>query len=422
MPATDTVASDVPVCQFMKSFHLTMPELQGADPAPFFARLRAECPVAYSELGGGFHVFSTYEDVTFILQHPETFSNSQTSIPAAPKPLGATIPTQIDPPDLQKYRQLLTTALGPGAIKALEPSVRATARRLLDPIAANRRCDFLSDFAVPLPCETFCNLLGIPPEGLKQFLEWKDLLIKAGVSTSEELRAKSRETRVLVEQYFRDIYEERTAAGDPGDDLMGVLMTARFGGERPLTIDEMVNYTELLFSAGLDTVTSQLALAIVYLANHPDRRDELVNDLSLVPAAVDELIRHDTLVGVGRKVVRDVEIRGVQPPCRRDGDGADAIRRSRRGAVPQRRRGRLPSPEQPTPRVRDRAAPVPRLAPGPDGDDRRPRGDPPHDPDVPHRRFRPRHAPPRLCAGDRPAPPGRRLSALLTDVRERCMP
>jgi len=294
--------------RFARGFHLYNDELQD-DPYPVIDRLRAECPVARSEAMGGFWVVTRYQDCRFVLQDPALFSSVQNIVPHTQMTaLGPDIPTQIDPPDHGKYRQILNPLLSPRVVAAVEPRMRALATELIDGILAAGRCDFLADFAVPFPSLIFVPLMGLPESDLDTFLGWKNKILH---TTDAALRAEVFNTvNAELQAYFTAVFQERRGRTDPGDDVIGRLVQARFDGDRLLTLEEFVGMACLLWGAGLDTVTAQLSLAIHHLAAHRDLRDELAADLALIPTAVEELMRFDSLVNDCRKATADVQIGG----------------------------------------------------------------------------------------------------------------
>jgi cytochrome P450 len=297
-------------CTWAAAFHVHNPELQD-DPYPRFEELRQHCPVARSEVAGGFYVFSRYDDVHHILQHPEVFSSTANTVPPVIDEIGPAIPTQIDPPEHTRYRQILAPAFTPNAVRRIEGSIRATAIRLLEPIAARGRCDFLAEFAVPFPCEIFVELMGLPTDDLPMFLAWKDEILRAGTSADREVMLRVMNgVRADLFAYLGAEYDRRSAAGIDEEDLIGALMRTGPDGEAPLDRDEFLRTSRLIFLAGLDTVTAQLGLAVDRLASDLRLRDELVRDPSLIPSAVEELIRYDSIVSMARKVVQPTEVGG----------------------------------------------------------------------------------------------------------------
>jgi cytochrome P450 len=302
----DTTAFDAE--DFARTFHLYNDDLQD-DPYPVIDRLRAACPVTHSEAFGGFWVVTRYEDCHFVLQNHQLFSSVQNVVPdTRMTALGPDIPTQIDPPDHGKYRSILNPLLSPPAVAVLEPQMRDLSIELIDAIVAAGRCDFLAGFAVPYPSRIFVPLMGLPESDIDTFLGWKNKILHT--RDPEQKAGNFQTVNAELQTYFTAIFNDRTRRDSPGDDLVGHLVKARYDDRRPITLDEFVGMACLLWGAGLDTVTAQLALAIHYLATHPDLRDRLASDLSLVPNAIEELMRFDSLVNDCRKATTDVEIGG----------------------------------------------------------------------------------------------------------------
>jgi cytochrome P450 len=265
--------------------------------------------VGWSEVMGGFWVVSRFEDCHYVLQHHDLFSARYNTVPPAQfTALGPDIPTHIDPPEHGKYRTILNPALSPDVAASLEPQMRQLVTQLLDPIVENGRCDFLEELAVPYPSQIFVRLMGLPPLDIGMFLDWKDQILRT--HDPEGVRRVWDTVKVRLVEYFGAIYDRRSELDDPGQDLIGRLIRARYNGERPLTRDEFVRISCLVWGAGLDTVTAQLSLAIHYLGTHPDRRDELVADPGLIPSASEELLRYDSLVNDCRVATADVELGG----------------------------------------------------------------------------------------------------------------
>ena len=297
------------VCEWAKDFHLYREDLQH-DPFPALSRLRTHCPVAHSDVAGGFWVFSRYEDVHYILQHPDAFSNTQNIIPWAPNPLGPAIPANIDPPDHAKYRQILSSSFAPAAIDRIESEIRTSAVRLLEAIDTSGPVDFLEAFAVPYPCHIFCAMFGVDLNELPMLLDWKDRLLRDALSPEPGVRERTLASLSgEMSAYFQAVFEERRGQTDRLD-LLSVVANARFGGERSLSMSEFINIARLLLTAGLDTVTAQLALATAWLAEHPAHQEQLRDDRTLAPGAAEEFMRHQSLVSTARLVTAEVEVGG----------------------------------------------------------------------------------------------------------------
>lgn len=286
-----------------------LPEV-AADPHPFYRRLRAECPIANMEgFEGGTHIISRYEDVRWALRHPEVFSSNVDAVSIGQdRPL---IPLQVDPPDHAKYRRMMDPHLGPKEIAHLEVDTRRLVNEIIDGFIESGSCNFHDDFSVPLPCTVFLRILGLPLDDLDMFLEWKDDIIRPGggfLEPEEAARVRT-ETGQKIYAYFADAIADRRAA--PRDDLLSSFVHEEIEG-RTMSDEEILDTCFLFLLGGLDTVTSTLDCSIAYLAAHPDRRDQLVADPSIVPDAVEELLRHQTpVMQVLRIVEQPHEMHGV---------------------------------------------------------------------------------------------------------------
>lgn len=278
------------------------------DPLPVYRKLREECPVARAKtMFGGFGVtIARYKDVQAALKHPEIFSSKDVVQIGNNVPL---LPLSVDPPDHAKYRRLLDPQFSPRHMAVLEPEVRKLVNEVIDGFIASGTCDFHADFATPVPSTIFLAFTGLPQEDLPQFLRWRDDTIRPHGKTAEETEAKRHAAGQAIEAYFVAKLAEKEA--EPDDRLLTAIAHGEVDG-RPLTDDEKLGMTHLLLLGGLDTVTATLDCMIVYLAEHPDRRKALVDDPSLMPAAVEELLRHQTpVMMLPRIVTEDTEVDGV---------------------------------------------------------------------------------------------------------------
>jgi cytochrome P450 len=278
------------------------------DPLPIYAKLRQECPVARTEsMFGGYGVtISSYKDVQTALKHPEMFSSKDVVQIGNNVPL---LPLSVDPPDHAKYRRLLDPQFSPRHMVDLEPEVRVLVNDVIDEFIERGECDFHGEFATPVPSTIFLALTGLPQEDLPRFLEWRDDTIRPQGKTAEETEAKRHAAGQAIEAYFVEQLAAKEA--NPDDRLLSTIAHGEVDG-RALTHEEKLGMTHLLLLGGLDTVTATLDCMIVYLAEHPERRQALVDDPSLMPAAVEELLRHQTpVMMVPRVVAQDTELSGV---------------------------------------------------------------------------------------------------------------
>jgi cytochrome P450 len=283
-------------------------DLDPADPQSIYDMLREHSPILRTEMGGT--MIARHEDVEFALRHADVFSSDMEAISIGNvRPL---IPLQVNPPDHVKYRRLLDPLFAPKQVALLENDVRKLSNQLIDDFVDTGECEFNSAFAIPLPCTVFLRLLGLPLEDLDLFLELKDNIIRpggtSGARSDEEFMQIQAETGQRIYAYFEQVLDERER--QPQDDLLSGFLEAEVDDHR-LTREDILDICYLFLLAGLDTVTASVGCMVSYLAQHPEQRDRLVDDPSLVPGAVEELLRWETPVpGVPRVVAEDVELCG----------------------------------------------------------------------------------------------------------------
>ncbi|TML92890.1 MAG: cytochrome P450 [Actinobacteria bacterium] len=284
----------------------------GADaPHEAYRRLHDRCPVARSEFGGAPAVYlSRYDDVLWALRHPEIFSSDVEALSIGQEqPL---IPLQVDPPEHTRYRRLLNPEFVPRKIAELEADVRVLVNGIIDTFADRGHCDFHDEFATPLPSTIFLRLMGLPQADLPMFLQWRDDIVRPDVAPddfdgAERVRAAAGQA---INAYFERSIEDRGRTPDAG--LLSRLVQSEIDGVH-LTRRELLGISHLMLLGGLDTVTATLDCMVANLARHPERRRRLVEAPSLVPAAVEELLRRESPVMVVLRILtRDISVGGVE--------------------------------------------------------------------------------------------------------------
>ncbi len=291
------------------------------DPHPVYERIRNECPVARigpdreqaRERGQVF--LSRYEDIFWAMRHPEYFTSEDLDLYLGEQPQ---IPLEVDPPRHTKYRRLLNPQFVPREIETHEPEVRSIVRTLIDGFAGRGTCDFHEELATPLPSRIFLPLMGLPREDLPMFLRWRDMNVRPDVEPGDFGGAERvrKQASHEMNEYFRDAIARRRE--EPDDGLLSLIVHAELDGAQ-MSETELLGMSHLLLIGGLDTVTATLDCMIAFLATHDDRRRQIVEDPSIIPSAVEELLRWLTpVMTVPRSVAQDVELGGVQL-CAGDG-------------------------------------------------------------------------------------------------------
>ncbi|WFR72615.1 cytochrome P450 [Prescottella defluvii] len=280
-------------------------ERLGADPLEVSIEMQKRCPVAHSDAHGGFWVVSDYEEARLIMQDPEVFTSAKSvRVPAGPKtrPLP---PIEYDPPEHGKYRSLIAKAFSPRNINALEPKIRKLCDLLIGQFQEKGSCDLVADLAAPLPTTIFTEMMGLPVEDAEKFHRWATLINHQAHEGEGAISAG--EAMAETMDYLRVILDERKA--NPRDDIATALVQAQVDGE-PISEDDLIHMAFLLFLGGLDTVTSAMSFMFSHLAQRPDLRQQIIDDPTIIPAAVEEFLRFEPVIMIGRAVTTDTEVGG----------------------------------------------------------------------------------------------------------------
>jgi cytochrome P450 len=280
-----------------------------ANPQSMFKELRDAMPVM--PVDGVGVVVTRKVEVDEVFRHPEIFSSNADAVDL--KNRRPMIPLQIDPPEHKKYRKLLDPIFAPRQMALIEDSVAETVNALIDGFIDKGEIDFAKEFSVPFPSQVFLTLFGLPFDELPRFLKMKDGVIRPEVVTgsnfnSEVATTYQQETADSIYDYFNEILDVREA--ERKEDILSRFLDAEVEGEK-LTREDILDICFLFLIAGLDTVTATLDCMFAYLAAHPDQRSQIIEDPTIIPAAVEELLRWETpVMGVVRVAIEDTEMAG----------------------------------------------------------------------------------------------------------------
>ena len=287
-----------------------------ADPYPVYRRLREEAPLYYNEPHDFFAV-SRYDDVERGLVDNETFISGRGGILELIK-AGIEMPPGVlifeDPPTHTIHRRLVSRIFTPRRVAALEPKIREFCARSLDPLVGSGGFDFIADLGAQMPMRVIGMLLGIPEDDQEAVRDRSDRALRTKAGQPMRINAD----HFATGEHFAEYIEWR--AQHPSDDIMTELLNVEFEDEtgtvRNLRREELLTYVSVIAGAGNETTTRLIGWAGKVLAEHPDQRRELVDDRSLVPGAIEELLRFEPPAPhVGRYVAKDVEVQGRTVPA-----------------------------------------------------------------------------------------------------------
>ncbi len=278
--------------------------------------LRKEAPVHFHhEPGGpGFWAVTKYEDVVTVGKDPGRFSSHRggTNIQDYPPENLSTIQLlmlNMDPPQHNKFRRLVSQGFTPRMVARIEPFVRQATRSILDKVASRGECDFVRNIAAELPLVVIADLMGVPQEDRGRLFDWSNRLIGFDDPEFQTSLEDGRQAAMEMWMYANELAAGRK--GEKGEDLVSVLMNAEVDGVG-LTEMEFDAFFLLLAVAGNETTRNLISGGMLALIEHPEQRARLLADPSLVPSAVEEMLRWVTPVMYFRRTAtRDTELRGV---------------------------------------------------------------------------------------------------------------
>jgi cytochrome P450 len=314
------------------------------DPYPFYARMREQAPVYFAEEAQAFCI-SRHEDVMAVLRSPEDFSSDAMrtmlagmrpgsdpmkdpeafqrlmafaqALPFSPQELMvARNLIAEDPPRHGVLRAIVNRGFTPRRISAWEPRARAIVDECVAGLRRARSFDLIGDLAMPLPVRMIAEILGVEPGRYADFKRWSDHLVASLTGSgrgADPMATGFVDTLRKVSEYIVSVAAEREKT--PGDDLISVLVAAR-AGEAALSPVELTMFVLLLLGAGNETTTNLIGNAVLALLDHPEELERLRADPSLLPGAIEEVLRWNGPVQlVFRRATRDLEIAGTRIPA-----------------------------------------------------------------------------------------------------------
>lgn len=293
-----------------------------ADPYPFYHRLRKQAPVFKTQQG--FWLLTRYEDVAFSLRDKRFGKDFAGNIhrrygaDRMNEPVIANLAKTmlvLDPPDHTRLRGLVNKAFTARRVADMRPRIRKLVDQQLDRVAGKGSMDVILDLAHRLPVIVICDMLGIPEEHRDAFLVGSNVSgrILDPVPMSREELDRANVSTQMGNNYFDQLCELRRK--DPQDDLTTEMVKAEEEGDR-LSPEELRANIGLLFGAGHETTTNLIGNGLLALHRAPEQWQRLKDDPSLIPNAIEELLRFDSSVQMtGRVTNTEVEIGGVTLPA-----------------------------------------------------------------------------------------------------------
>jgi len=299
-------------------------------PWDFFAALRRDAPL-YELPNKAYYLISRYEDVMQAVMDTEIFSSNLVAVllsdPNQSSPqmlnLGGQASTEnketvqavdvlaiADPPNHTRQRRVSNRAFTMRRVAKMEDAIRALSNRLIDAFIAKGHCDWVSEFAVPLPMTIIIELLGLPLEDMPQLKKWSDasVALLSGINTAEELMKHGLEVNNMI-HYLAKQYDN--AKLNPGDNVIGDLIREAAIDSEALSRNEIISILIQLLTAGNETTTSLIGSAMQLLLKDSDLQNNLRQHPEKIDAFIEEALRLESpFHGHFRVVTRDTNIQG----------------------------------------------------------------------------------------------------------------
>ncbi len=292
-----------------------------ADPYPTYRALREHEPVKRMPNGSWF--LTRYDDVVSAYKNTKLFSSDKKKefLPKyGASPLYEHHTTSLvfnDPPAHTRVRRLITGALSPRAIAAMEPDLNALVERLLDGLAAKDHVDLIEDYAAAIPIEVIGNLLDVPHGERGPLRDWSLAILGALEPViGPETFARGNTAVKDFLSYLETLVERRKAKpGNPQHDVLTCLIQGEDNGER-LTSKELLHNCIFLLNAGHETTTNLIGNGLVSLSKNPDQKTRLIAQPELIKTAVEEVLRFESSNQLGNRMTSEpVELGGVALPA-----------------------------------------------------------------------------------------------------------
>ncbi len=301
-------------------------------PFAYFEAIRREQPVYFMPELGAWYV-SRYKDVRYVKKHPEIFSNNIFEL-GAQRGVSRDIAEayrnehgwrrvstlqRTDPPLHSTYRRLINRTFTVKRIRTMTSYIETVVNDLIDDFIDRGECDFVWDFAIPLPCTVIADQLGVPREKIWQLKKWSDaMLAPGGGFVDDEAALSCGKLVVEAQQFFASVIESRRR--NPQDDIISDLVSTKVvdadgGEERHLDMYELQDLLDQLLTGGNETTTNAIGSALMLLLQRPGLMERLRDDRKLLRNFIEESLRFETpVIHLWRVTTQDAQLGGVELP------------------------------------------------------------------------------------------------------------
>jgi cytochrome P450 len=292
-------------------------------PHHVFDALRRESPVwfhppsRHTPGGEGFWVLSRYSDIVYAAADAGTFSSETggerqgggTTLEDMPAGYAVgVLLNMMDDPRHTRFRRLLTGSFAPRMLRMIEEELHRRAARIVDAALAKGSCDFLVQVAAELPLQAVAQLLGVPQKDRHQLMHWANVTLDYDDREVGESNERTMQASAEMHAYGSNLLQQKRS--QPSDDLLSVVSHAHVDGD-PLSDIEQQMFFNLVIAAGSETTRNSIAIGMLAMIDNPDTWQLLRRDRSLLPTAIEEILRWASSTPYNRRTVtRDVVMGG----------------------------------------------------------------------------------------------------------------
>ncbi|MGO9855023.1 MAG: cytochrome P450 [Acidimicrobiales bacterium] len=286
-------------------------------PHAYLAHLRRHDPVHWQDEPGGpgFWAVTKYEDCVTVNRDWERFSSAAQG--TMPFELGeeevaqqALMMVNMDPPLHTRYRRLVNKGFSPRMVRDLEESIHRTTDAIIDEVIETGRADFVTQISAELPLQVIADLLGVPQDDRHKMFEWSNRMVGNADPEYQAEADLALSSAMELYAYAAELFAQKRI--DPHADLMSVLTTVEIEGER-LSELELELFFLLLTVAGNETTRNLMSGAMHAFFRHPEQWQRLLDDRSLLPVAVEEMLRFvSPVMNFRRTAMVDTELSGTR--------------------------------------------------------------------------------------------------------------
>ena len=301
-------------------------------PFPYFQAIRREAPVYFMPEIGAWYV-SRYEDLRHVKKHPQIFSNQIYTLGAdrgTSRDIAESYRSEhgwarvhtlqrTDPPVHTRYRRLINHAFTVKRIRAMTDYIETVVNDLIDGFIDRGECDFVREFAIPLPCTVIADQLGVPRDRIWDLKQWSDAMLAPGGGFTDDAQAvECGKLVVEAQQFFAGIIADRRR--ERRDDIISDLVHATVddeqnGGQRHLDMYELLDLLDQLLTGGNETTTNAIGSGLMLLLERPGTMERLREDDKLLRNFIEESLRYETpVIHLWRVTTEDTELGGVHLP------------------------------------------------------------------------------------------------------------